>query len=675
MGVGFNARVSDFREVNTDNVVGVLVKSIADSGLNSQYSLQINVWSQEVNLLKSCFERLSMAVPISKDWHVALEYEIPRRQKRPDVIILADNLIFVIEFKFGMRIYEASAQWQVEDYALNLRDFHAESSGRRIIPVLCVPDAIERVKPEQSLGMCIVDDVWLANEENLWNVLGEAYALGKISLKADAIDPTAWISSAYRPVLTIIEAAERLYENHGVREISHSYAQNLDKTTDMLTETIIYAKNYKKRCICFVTGVPGAGKTLTGLNVVHDPTIRSKQGPSGIFLSGNGPLVKVVREALILNQQKAGRRRKDAEHEVSTFIQNVHQFLRYHRENPSAVPHEHVVVFDEAQRAWNKQQMKRKQGVDHSEPAELIEVMERAGDWAVVIALVGGGQEIFLGEAGLEEWGRAIQGSTEKWSVIASPEVISGGPSVAGHRLFENGLPNDTEFRSEKTAHLTVSVRSHRAQQITEWVNDLLRPDAEKARYNFPEPREFPLVVTRDLNAARAWLRMRSGNDPHKRCGLVAASEDQRLRAYGLENSTDFRMGYPFEKWFLAPAEDVRSSYSLEVSASEFECQGLELDWVGMCWGGDLTFDDRTGGWDFRKFRGSKWQNCRSEVEKNYIVNRYRVLLTRARSGMVVWVPPGSKSDSTRDPARFDRIYTHLKKAGMTDLKEMVPQT
>lgn len=673
MSSGYNASVPEFLNGDVDRIVGLLARAVADTGITSQYSRQISVWKDQVVLLKDSIDRLSAErADTLENWHIALEYELPRRQKRPDAIIIANDRILVIEFKFGMERYEAAARWQVDDYALNLRDFHAASHGRHIVPILCAVDApVDASVAHQSDGG-MVAPTQLANGQTLWMVMQRASANGlPPAALAFPIDPVAWLASPYRPTLTIIEAAERLYGNHSVREISHNYAENLDKTTDMLAGVILHAKRYKKRVICFVTGVPGAGKTLTGLNVVHDPAVRSKQGPSGIFLSGNGPLVKVVREALVINQQRAGRRRKDAEHEVSTFIQNVHQFLRYHREHPTAVPHEHVVVFDEAQRAWNREQMRRKQGVDRSESAELLEVMERPTDWSVIVALVGGGQEIFLGEAGLEEWGNAIQDANADWTVVASPEVVRGGESVAGHRLFADEPASDLVIQPEPLAHLSVSVRSHRAQQLTEWVNELLELDVNLAIDHFPAPREFPLVMTRDLEAARKWLRARTGGDPAKRCGLVATSEDQRFRAHGLENSTDFRMGYSFEKWFLAPLEDVRSSFALEVSASEFECQGLELDWVGVCWGGDLTPKAEGTCWEYRKFRGGGWQSCRSIIEQVYIRNRYRVLLTRARAGMVIWVPPGSPTDPTRDPARFERVYQLLKNAGVPDLATM----
>lgn len=676
MFAGYHASIPHFIGDDADRIVGLLARAVADSGMNSQYSRQIMVWRDEVTLLRDSVQRLMGEHGQNlDDWHIALEYEFPRRQKRPDVILIAGNRILVIEFKFGMESYDVAARWQAEDYALNLRDFHAASHRRYIVPILCAVDAPNRSSAYPSANGNLVAPTHLANGKNLWMVV-QRVCENKLPSGAltHTISPTDWLASPYRPTLTIIEAAERLYGNHSVREISHNYAENLDETTDMLADVIIEAKRTKKRYICFVTGVPGAGKTLTGLNVVHDPAIRSKQGPSGFFLSGNGPLVKIVREALVINQQQAGRQRNEAEHQVSTFIQNVHQFLRYHREHPDAVPHEHVVVFDEAQRAWNRDQMRRKQGVDRSESAELLEVMERLEDWAVIVALVGGGQEIFLGEAGLEAWGSAIRDARERWTVVASPEVLHGGESVAGHHLFEQDEPHRVDIQFEALAHLSVSVRSHRAQQITQWVNELLAPDAEEARQYFPDPREFPLVMTRDIEKARMWLRARAGGDTAKRCGLVATSEDQRFRAYGLENSTGFRAGFPFEKWFLMPPDDIRSSFQLEVPATEFECQGLELDWVGVCWGGDLVPTPDFAYWEYRKFRGSGWQNCRSVVEQEYIRNRYRVLLTRARAGMVIWIPEGSTTDRTRDSLRFDRICTHLQQAGVPDLVTMEVQ-
>ena len=493
---------------------------------------------------------------------------------------------------------------------------------------------------------------------------------------ASPIVPRQWMDSPYRPTPTIIEAATLIYERHDVREISHRYAYNLDRTTEMLLREVRDAQQFGRRTICFITGIPGAGKTLTGLNVVHSKGLQQTSALSGIFLSGNGPLVKIVREAIVKSQVGKGRKKGDCQHEASAFIQNVHIFLRHYLEDrPEECPYEHVVVFDEAQRAWDNIQMERKRGKNASEASLLLQVMERLPGWAVVVALVGGGQEIFLGEAGLEEWGRALQERPASWRVVASPEVLMGGESVAGHKLFDGSLPANVSFTEEPLAHLDVVVRNHRAQRWTEWVNELLSFRLDGARSHFPDTEGFPCYVTRNLTAARAWLRMHHNLDPEDRTGLAATSTDIRLRADGLERSSGFRSTFPYEKWFLGSKNDVRSSYSLEVAASEFECQGLELDWVGMCWGADLTPSVSGDAWEYRKFRGTQWQNVQQEAERTFTLNRYRVLLTRARKGMVIWVPEGDLSDSTREPARFDRVYDALRRAGVPtlDLNQAVP--
>ncbi|NJC00212.1 hypothetical protein GGR63_000099 [Xanthomonas sp. 3272] len=658
--------LSGFTLADDTQLLGELTDAVASTGIQSTRTTQIETWKTQITFLKRCTYDLIERHEAAKDWHLILEYELPRRQKRPDAILLAEDVILVIEFKVGATSHDASSLWQVEDYCLSLRDFHGGSHGRAIVPVLC-STAAPSVTSSPPISNSCVAPIRLTNADDLASVLLSAYS-AQHDPNGVPINADTWVEAPYRPTLSVIEAAERLYENHDVREISHSYASNLDATTDLLAEVIKEARAQNRRYVCFVTGVPGAGKTLTGLNVVHDPSLREEGGPSGIFLSGNGPLVKVVREALVLSQQRAGRRRQDSAHEVSTFIQNVHQFLRYHREHPTALPHEQVVVFDEAQRAWNRKQMQRKQGVDRSEAAELFDVMDRLDGWAVIIALVGGGQEIFLGEAGLEEWGRAVAVRPD-WRVVASPEVVSGGASVSGHRLFADGVPPGIKFRPEPLAHLSVGVRSFRAQRLAEWVNAVLTHDTERARSLVPDRREFPLHFTRDLEVAKAWLRARSEPDNGQRAGLIATSEDQRLRAYGLERSSAFRLDYSFEKWFLMQPADVRSSHALEVAASEFECQGLELDWVGLCWGSDLT-PSNPGGWEYRKFRGSAWHQVRGDSERTYVRNRYRVLLTRARLGMVIWIPPGKAGDPTLDPVRFDRVRSLLEAAGVPELRQ-----
>ena len=664
MGYGHASAVGEFIGTAEDTLIGRLTRSVASTGVPSQRTAQIEAWQLEIRLLKE-----QLASPQLDHWHIVLEYEIPRRSRRPDVVFLNSTTIFVVEFKMGGRVFDSTSRWQVTSYARDLRDFHAESLGRSIVPVLCATDAERGLTDRADLidrerG---VSGLVKTNGAELGSYLLRLQSDGDRATSAPIV-PQQWLDSPYRPTPTIIEAATRLYEGHGVRELSHRHAHNLDRTTDMLFQAIEDARRHGRRTICFVTGIPGAGKTLTGLNVVHSPNLRNEDVMSGIFLSGNGPLVNVVREAIVKSQVNKGRKRGECQHEASTFIWNVHNFLRFHLERPAELPHENVVVFDEAQRAWDSTQMARKRGIDSSEASLLCEVMERLPDWAVIVALVGGGQEIFMGEAGLGEWGRALQNRPIPWQVIASPEVLRGGESVAGHRLFDGTIPANVSFIKEPLAHLDVVVRNHRAQRWTEWVNEFLSFCFDGAQRHFPASEEFPCYVTRDLPTARAWLRMHHQLDSEDRTGLVATSLDIRLRADGIERSSGFRSNFPYEKWFLEPPGDVRSSYSLEVAASEFECQGLELDWVGLCWGLDLTPSEDGDAWELRKFRGPRWQNIQKEAERAFTLNRYRVLLTRARKGMVIWVPRGDLNDLTRDPARCDRVYDALRRAGVPEL-------
>ena len=665
MGYGHASAVGEFIKTPEDTLIGRLTSSIASTGVPNQRTAQIDAWKQEIRLLK---EQLSD--PQLDQWFIILEYEIPRRSRRPDVILLKSTTILVIEFKMGARNFDSTSRWQVTSYARDLRDFHAESHGRSIVPVLCATDA--------QTGLTDLGELTHAAGEvgTLVKTNGANLGSGLMRIEKEydrnlspPIVPDRWLNSPYRPTPTIIEAATLLYESHDVRELSHRHAHNLDQTTDLLLREMEEAQRYGRRTICFVTGIPGAGKTLTGLNVVHSKGVQHSSGLSGIFLSGNGPLVKIVREAIVRSQTSKGRKRVDCQHEASTFIQNVHTFLRHYLdERPEEAPHENVVVFDEAQRAWDGTQMERKRGIDASEASLLLEVMERMPDWAVIVALVGGGQEIFLGEAGLEEWGRALQEREGRWRVVASREALLGGESVAGHKLFNGPVPDNVSFVEEPLAHLDVVVRNHRAQRWTEWVNDLLSFRLARARSHCPDSEEFPIYLTRDLATARAWLRMHHNLDPEERIGLIATSKDFRLRAYGIERATQFLSNYAFDKWFLETNGDVRSSYSMEVAASEFECQGLELDWVGLCWGLDLTPSEHGDSWVYRKFRGARWQNVQQEAEKYFTLNRYRVLLTRARKGMVIWVPQGDPNDPTRDPELFDSVYDALLRAGVPEL-------
>ena len=663
--------ISNFSNLDEDAFIGQLSLAHAQAGHQFLRKMQTTVWNEEYDLLKKLCEDLMARLPESANWHLVIEYTIPRRQKRPDVIILAGSVIFVLEFKFHATAFDKAGQWQVLDYCLDLRDFHFMSSGRPIIPILVATGAssCSRESPFSSSESLSIATVQLETASSLCQKIVQLYEDVK-DASSNLIDPEAWCNSEYRPVLSIIEAAEALFADHSVREIAHAASDNLTSTTDCLVRTIQDSQANKKRTICFVTGVPGAGKTLTGLSAVHDPALRKDWRPAGIFLSGNGPLVKIVREALSRNTALRENRPKEAiKREVSTFIQNVHSFLKeYGIENKALPSFEQVVVFDEAQRAWDASQLEKKQGVALSEAELFLEIMERTPEWCVIVALIGGGQEIHDGEGGLIEWASALKRREVPWRVMVSPEVYDDRTfSLVGNRLTKRDLQSSSlEVIDAPLLHLNVSVRNIRTELVSEWVNHIIENEVEEARRVASDNTDCSIVITRELDQAREWLRERTYGE--RRFGLLSSSGALRHRAHGLEVSSSFRSGYPFVEWFLSPDTDVRSSYQLEVAATEFECQGLELDFVCVAWGDDLCIDPKTNQWEYRQFRGSGWKTVRKESAKRYLLNKYRVLLTRAREGLIIWVPRGSETDVTRSQELLDSTFGYLIQAGAEPL-------
>jgi hypothetical protein len=549
---------------------------------------------------------------------------------------------------------------RVCEYGLDLRDFHGGSREHPIVPIVvptnstatsCTPSIIGGYHISASPVHEVIE---CPPEQLSATILAVDGCLGDLTLPP--IDDEAWCTAGYRPSLNIIEAAERVFAGQEVREISHSTATNLSCTVDAVIRCVTEAHQKSQRVICFVTGVPGAGKTLAGLSAVHNPALREDDRPSAIFLSGNGPLVKIVRAALARDLRKRLPDSEDGPRQVTAFIQNVHAFLGYYAfQATEEAPYNHVVIFDEAQRAWDGKQMALKKRGDKSEATLMLDVMARCPEWSVIVALVGFGQEIHQGEAGLQEWGRAISLASPSWSVLASPLVLDVSDEEESSRLFPAGVPLVQGIERNADLHLTVSIRSHRAQMVSQWVKFVLDGRSEAARELLIGASEFPVALTRDLAVAREWLRAHSdGARQSGCCGLLASSGALRLRAYGIEVSSGFRRGYPFEEWFLRASDDTRSSSSLEVAATEFECQGLEVDWAGVCWGDDMAFDRDAKQWDPRRFVGTRWTASATPASRRYILNKYRVLLTRARRGFVIWVPPGAAGDPTRKPRRLD---------------------
>ena len=644
----YDASVSEFLRDDADRILGILTVE-HHHALEEQ---QRWAWIREISILKS-------ALHSQTDGQIFLELYIPRMGKRADAVLISKNVVFVLEFKAGASEHLAGGLDQVEDYALDLKNFHEGSHAVSIVPVLISTNAADQPLPQIRFAIDGVAAPLATNATSLGALIDHVCAIQ--AFPAFEIDD--WRAKGYRPTPTIIEAAQVLYQTHRVTDISRSDAgaTNLKGTSDTVDEIIDHSRLGCRKAICFVTGVPGSGKTLAGLNIA---TRRSEEhrDEHAVFLSGNGPLVEVLREALARDKsRREGMSKRTAEREVESFIQNIHHF-RDHYLSGNEVPIEKVVVFDEAQRAWTREQaatfMQRKRGhadFNFSEPEFLISVMNRHQDWCTIVCLIGDGQEINTGEAGISEWISAIQTRFSDWRVYVSPRISL--PEYGAEIDVETFLKSP-QVKSNEMLHLAVSMRSFRAEALSQVVASIVdnKPDAAGDAYGKISSL-YPIYLTRDLNEAREWLRSKARGS--ERFGLVASSGAQRLRPEGIHIKADIEP----TNWFLNDRNDVRSSFYLEDVASEFAIQGLELDWVGVCWDGD--FHQNSAKWVYQVFKGTKWQCIRDNSKRMYLKNAYRVLLTRARQGMVIFVPKGEIADRTRPPAFYDGTFDFLRQCGI----------
>jgi hypothetical protein len=650
-----------FRSATTEMVLGCLVSK----GNAEVVTEQRNAWAYQIEFLRTALAGLP------GDSRLLLEFNIPRMGRRIDAVLLTGPAVFVLEFKVGEALFESSAIEQVWDYALDLKNFHEPSHPLPIVPILVATEA-EADAEEASLLRPAKDGVFVPLAVGA-PAFRSTLDLLLRHLQGTRIDTQAWAGGRYRPTPTIIEAARALYAQHSVEAIARydAGAINLRVTSNRLDQLVDDAIAHRRKVICLVTGVPGAGKTLVGLNLATRHRRELHQPTSAVFLSGNGPLVAVLREALVRDEvqrsRAQGRRLKKvvAQGKVKAFIQNVHHFRDDCLEDPGP-PAEHVAIFDEAQRAWDLNQtsafMKRKKnraGFSQSEPDFLLSCMDRHSDWAVVVCLVGGGQEINTGEAGIGTWIEAIRTRFPEWHLHISSRLGSS-EYAAGAALADLRERPNTHF--EDPLHLAVSMRSFRAENVSEFVRALLDCDRLGAQQAFARLRaRYPIVITRDLRAAKRWIRSQARGS--ERYGLLASSKAQRLKPHAV----DVRVNVDPVHWFLNERTDTRSSYYLEDAATEFQVQGLELDWTCVTWDGDLRHVG--GAWSYHDFRGSRWCNINKGELRNYLRNAYRVLLTRARQGMVLFVPEGDPSDPTRLPEYYDETYRYLLGLGIPEVR------
>lgn len=648
----YSESVCTFLQQSTSEILGIIHSNDISAETTIQQS---NTWEAEVEILKEQLSSLD-------EGRIIFEYTIPRMGKRVDVVLLYKNIVFLLEFKCGDSEYRQSTYDQVYDYALDLRNFQKESHNKLLVPMM-ISTRAPRYKNHIVNHDRILEPLRL-NAENI----GAAVTYIADRYQENSFDYVAWENSEYLPTPTIVEAAQALYRGHNVHDITRSDAgaENLTVTTDEINRIIEHSKANKRKSICFVTGVPGAGKTLVGLNIAIERS-DATEGEHAVFLSGNFPLVKVLQEALardkVEQEKQCGSRvsKKDALRSTSAFIQIIHKYRDSFVGNDN-VPPERVAIFDEAQRAWThdmiKSFMATKKSVhdfQYSEPEFLISTMDRHDDWAVVICLVGGGQEINTGEAGLPEWFDSLRRAFPDWDVYITPQL--NDDEYRRGREWKSMIA-DLNVSEHDELHLATSVRSFRTPDLAAFVKAVLDTETEEAKRLWLRIKnKYPIVITRDLNKAKEWVRSHSLGTT--RYGLLASSGALRLKPEGIFAKNEIDVA----NWFLNGKDDVRSSYALEDVVTEFDIQGLELDYTIVAW--DADFRKVNGDWTYNRFVGNKWNNVASDERKLYMKNAYRVLLTRARQGMAIFIPVGSDSDISRKREYYDGVYDYLEDIGI----------
>ena len=681
----YSDSISAFLNRSVNEIIGELTLA-SQHDINDETS---SSWVEEIDTLKEAL------APFSGHGSVYFEYNIPRMGRRADVVAVIDGIVFVLEYKTAEQKFDRDAMVQVWDYALDLKNFQEGSHDRVLVPVL--------VAPKEKVKHCSLELKHF--EDNVYEpLMVNAHLLGAgISKVLDSIPhevqlKTAddiWAKSGYEPTPTIIEAAIALYEENTVEDIT-KHGGDIDKASVELANIIESCRNNNRKAICFITGVPGAGKTLIGLNTAIDQFNRDEKA---VYLSGNFPLVEVLQEALARDyvrrdkikakqEKRKACTKEEAKSKVKAFIQMIHHYRDLYLEGTTIengrivpmpdyfqshsdkayVPSEHVAIFDEAQRAWTQEElgrfMREKKGIKdfpYSEPEYLISCMDRQPDWGVVVCLVGNGQSINKGEAGLKEWIESIYRSYKDWDVYISEYLMRSGDVTKEQMDLVR-----SQIKSREELHLKMSMRSFRSEKVSIFVHQLLALQKEDAASTLRELDNYPIVMTRSLETAKQWLR--DHNRGSERMGLLASSKAERLKAI----SINVRYQPDFVHWFLEDDRDIRSSNALEDTLTEFKVQGLEIDWACVAWDADLRLSQDGKSWQHFQLRsGTKWQNINKPINREYQINAYRVLLTRARQGMIIVVPSGEHGvppDETRKPEWYDGIYNYLKEIGIKEI-------
>ena len=572
-------------------------------------------WNQEFEILQAELKKIIQSKPDVGNYSIIFEYELPReRGRRPDVIILGSSVILVIEFKDFNKIFQAHID-QVDAYARDLKNYHAGSQQHTVIPIL----VLTRIK---EMGERF-DNVTVLSQDTIANFI----ATQRSSENTTLIDPLTWIHANYSPLPSLIQAARTIWEKKPLPQIKRALSAGIPQTIAELINIARDAKRNNELHLAFVTGVPGAGKTLVGIQLVYENHLDDSDiKNNAVFLSGNGPLVKVLQHAL----------------KNSIFVQDVHGFLKQYGGSKSTKPHEHIWVYDEAQRAWDAERVNEKRGHPTSEPEDFLKLAERMNSWALMVALIGEGQEIHIGEeSGLPQWNDALAMMKKPW-IIHCPEKIA------------HQFPSASRIEKNNILDLTMTLRSHLAEDVARWVHTLLDGDLIKARglaekiYN----EGFDIYLTNDINVATSYVKERYQGQEDKRYGLLASSKAKNLPAWGIHNEYNYTKNMKEGPWYNDPPSSFHSCCALRDVATEFSCQGLELDYPIVCWGNDFLWQDQ-------EWKSPKATRSKARDPHRLRLNSYRVLLTRGRDGFIIFVPNEIAMRST---------FEALKMAGIQEL-------
>tara|TARA_Y100000589_G_scaffold265122_1_gene256044 strand:- start:224 stop:2212 length:1989 start_codon:yes stop_codon:yes gene_type:complete len=649
----FENTIENFKVITNEEILGYLSSS-------SNYSDELNqkkAWYTQINILKDSFYK-------KVEGFILFEFQIPRINKRIDNILIIGDKILVIEFKVGSKKFESKDKDQLMDYALCLKNFHETSFKQKIIPILVSTEA-KSIDFKLNYFEDDISELICANKNNLSEII--SFVGDQIENNSIKIDLQSWLNGVYKPTPTIIEASKALYRNHNIAELTHNEAgsNNLYQTTQLLNKTIDNAKKYQEKRIVFISGVPGSGKTLIGLNIACERRCLHNEDLNAVYLSGNLPLVNVLTESLIKDaKDRDNLDRNKSKLQIISFLQTINKFVIDNLSTLKA-PSERIIIFDEAQRAWNKERFSQELQKNNSkgdagfkafldeksQPQFLIDVMNRHEGWAVIICLIGGGQEINRGEAGLEEWLLTLE-KFPNWKVSMSNHL--------GDQHFISSFNFDSlkeRLYLDDLLYLKFSNRSFRSEKLSFVISKILEGEIKNINDYLNEIKNYQIKITRSLEKAKKYLREKARGS--ERIGLLASSQAKRLKAIGI--NPNLITPKEIHHWFLRDKNDIRSSNYLEDAISEFKVQGLEIDWAGVIWGGDfIRGEDK---WIYQKLAGSKW--CLEDKSKHkYKLNAYRVLLTRARQGMVIVVPKGDLQDPTRSTNLFDPTWNYLRNIG-----------